>query len=233
MDLLIQEAISGANLLYTILLGFILLYWVVVIIGALDLDFLNFDVDADTDVDLDMDVDLDTDIDTEIDTDVEVEGAATNVWSGMSFSHLLAFFNIGKVPFMIFLSILVLSMWTSSILVHYLFGKGIHAFFFIWLVPNLIISLFLTKLFTMPFKGSYAAMNKGGTNKKDLVGKTGELIMQIQPDKMGRMEVYADDEHFTLDVFSHEAYLIERGQRVIIVEYDSLKDRYTVEPFDV
>ncbi len=219
MDLLIQEAISGANLLYTCLLGLILIYWGIVIIGALDLDFLDFDLDTDLDVESDVD----------IDTEVEVDG---NV-SGLTLSNILAFFNIGKVPFMIFLSILILSMWTISMLVHYGFGQEVNAFFIIWLVPNVFLGLFLTKLLTLPFKGSYVSMNKGGTSKKDLVGLTGELIMQIQSGKMGRMEVERDGEHFTLDVFTHTGQSIARGKQVIIVEYNSSADKYTVEPFDI
>ena len=40
---LFREAISPPNLLYTLLLGLVMIYWVTVLIGALDLDFLNVD----------------------------------------------------------------------------------------------------------------------------------------------------------------------------------------------
>ena len=47
----LQAALAAVNLPYTVFLGLILLYWLTVIIGALDLDLFNIDLDADADVD--------------------------------------------------------------------------------------------------------------------------------------------------------------------------------------
>ena len=43
--------VQGPNLPYTILLGFVLIYWLTVILGFLDLSTLDLDVDIDMDVD--------------------------------------------------------------------------------------------------------------------------------------------------------------------------------------
>ena len=51
MDL-IQETIKGYNLPFTILLGFVILYWVIAMMGLIDIDGggdLDIDVDADAD----------------------------------------------------------------------------------------------------------------------------------------------------------------------------------------
>ncbi|MEL6844757.1 MAG: hypothetical protein AAFP02_16220, partial [Bacteroidota bacterium] len=81
---LFREAISGPNLLYTILLGFVLLYFLSVLLGALDLEF--FEIELDADVDIDVDVDMDMDVDAEADADIG---------GGGMFVSVLSFLNIG------------------------------------------------------------------------------------------------------------------------------------------
>ena len=60
----IQQALTWYNLPLTLLLGVITLYWLMVIIGVLSADSLDFDVDTgDIDVGVDLDADADVDID--------------------------------------------------------------------------------------------------------------------------------------------------------------------------
>lgn len=198
---------------YSILLGIIMLYWLTVFVGALDLDF--FDVDLDTDADLDADVDGDLDADGDIG------------W----FSETLSFFNIGQVPFMIFLSFFVLFLWTSAALGFGYFGER-QFLFLLLLLPNLLIALFLTKVFTIPFKGMHRKMTETGTAKRDLVGKIGEVILTVHPGRQGRIELKKGDETFVLDVTTeHDS--IPVGQKALIVEYHSETDQYVVSPFEL
>jgi len=46
-----------SNLIPTILFLVIVLYWITVLLGALDFDVFDFDLDIDTDVDTDMEMD--------------------------------------------------------------------------------------------------------------------------------------------------------------------------------
>ena len=91
MQALWQAAIEPVNIVYTILLVVVALYWLSVFLGALDLSSFDFDVDADVDVDADLDVDVDADM------DVDGEAHTTIGW----FAGTLHFFNFGKLPFMI------------------------------------------------------------------------------------------------------------------------------------
>ncbi|RMG67737.1 MAG: hypothetical protein D6722_12680, partial [Bacteroidetes bacterium] len=108
MTELYELSISPPNLPYTILLGLMVVYWLTVIIGAIDLDFLDFDVDVDTDVDVDAEVD------TEVEVDGEADGAGGVSGAGW-FLTTASFFNLGSVPFMIFMSFLCLSLWVGSV----------------------------------------------------------------------------------------------------------------------
>ncbi|QUI22157.1 hypothetical protein HZI73_07510 [Vallitalea pronyensis] len=44
---LLKYAFTGVNVIPTVLLGLVLLYWIIAIIGALDFDFLDIDLDLD------------------------------------------------------------------------------------------------------------------------------------------------------------------------------------------
>lgn len=219
MNGLIQLAIEPANLPYSILLGFILIYWASVFIGVLDLDFFDLDLDGDTE----LEMDLDADIDAEVDADVSGPGGIAGA---------MAFLNLGKVPFMIFLSFLFISLWAMALIGHHLLKEYVTSVFIIWLVPNIILSLLLTKVFTTPLKGIYAKLNQEGVRKKQLVGKLGEVLIAVSPGKIGRIDLTSEENHFVLDVKTHEI-TIPKGQKAIIVEYDEEEDIYYVSPFEI
>ena len=60
---LFAACFTAVNLPYTLLLIAMLLYWLSVIAGALDISILDLDIDLDANVDLDADVDLGADVD--------------------------------------------------------------------------------------------------------------------------------------------------------------------------
>jgi hypothetical protein len=47
MPELLKNAFTGANIIPTVLLILVVLYWIIAIIGVLDFDFLDFDIDLD------------------------------------------------------------------------------------------------------------------------------------------------------------------------------------------
>lgn len=226
MEQLIQSALAPANVFYTILLAVILVYWLTVFLGALDLEFLDFDLD--TEIDGDIDIDADVDVDADLDGDMDGDAAG-----GGWFTTTLSFFNLGQVPFMIFLSLLSLSLWVGAMLAYDGFGIGREWFFLIWLIPNLLIALFITKLISTPFKGLHRRLNEGGTKKRELVGKIGEVTLTVRPESLGRIELLVKEDTFTLDVLSANEDVISVGQKVLIVEYDPQADTYRVQKFDV
>lgn len=223
MGELFRESLTIANLPYTILLGLTLLYWLTVFFGALDLEFLDFEVDAD----IDADVDLDVDIDADVDADVDAGGGNGAGW----FMTGLAFFNLGAVPFMVFMSLFVLTLWVTSILVNSLWLDLGEWAFFILLVPNLIVGLFVTKVLSTPFKGVYKKMNAKGTSKRELVGKIADVTMTVRPNRIGRVELTHNDTHFTLDVRIEGDEEIQEGEKAILVQYDAQADDFVVTKF--
>lgn len=215
-------AFAPANLFYSLLLCVVLLYWMTVVLGALDLDFLDFEVDTDVDVDIDVDADIDSDIETEI-------GGGGGV-SGL-FLSTLSFFNIGQVPFMIFISIFAIVLWGTAMFFNNAIGNT--ANFGLWLFPNLLVGLFLSKIFTTPFKAFHKQLNKGGTNKKELVGKIAKVTLEISPGRPGQAKIDFDDHHFLLTVRSDEEGSIPKGSQVILTEYREERGDFLVNSFDI
>ena len=159
MQELFREAIAAPNLFYTILLGFVLLYFLSVFIGALDLDLFDFDLEADFDLDVEVDADL------ELEVDAEMEGEIDTAVSPGFWISTLSFFNLGKVPFMIFFSLLVLSMWVIGLIANHHYA-GVYSWFApAFILPNFLVSLFIAKFLSEPFKKSFSKMNQEGISK--------------------------------------------------------------------
>lgn len=226
MQELLQAAFSPPNLLYTILLLVVLLYWLSVFIGALDLEFLDVDLDLDPEVDLELEVDVDADIEV----DAEVEGTGTN--SPNFIIQALSFFNLGKVPFMVFASFLILSMWLISMVGNAMWGGVIPFFPLILVVPNVIISLFLTKIFSWPFAQLFSKIKHETASGRDLVGKIATLTMAAEPGRISQVDLVDDDTHYLLSVRSKDEASLSRGQQVLLVEYNAQTDEYLITSFD-
>ena len=144
MSAIFQASIFGFNLLPTLFLGLLLLYWITVIAGFLDHSM--FDLNLDTDIDVDVDVDVD------VDTGVELDGATDGV-----FHSILVFFNLGEIPLMLFLSFVFLIMWVSSVILKLMIDTNVFMSG-VLLIPEFISALFLTKILLFPFRKLFKAL---------------------------------------------------------------------------
>ncbi|MEO0895491.1 MAG: hypothetical protein AAFY71_03655 [Bacteroidota bacterium] len=223
---IIRVAFLPTNVIYTFLLIVVLIYWLTVFLGLLDLEFMEFDLDMDADLDLDVDVDLDVEVDADIDTDAEIGGSSSWFLQGLSFFHL------GKVPFMVFFSFLTLSMWAIALLVYDFLGESIPSIGLWILLPNLFVSLFITKLTTWPLVPVFKTLNKEAKHYKELVGKIATLKLDAYPNKRSQAEVDADH-HFLLNVKNEGEDVLKKGSRVLLVEFRVEKDEFLITPFDI
>ena len=97
---LIDFAFQPASVIPTTLFLFVVIYWIIVVFGVLDTHFLDFDVEVDHDLDIDADFDHHIGVDGAHEIDTEVQGAQSIMW----LNHILVFFILGRVPFMVFLT---------------------------------------------------------------------------------------------------------------------------------
>lgn len=201
----------GANAVPTALLLFVVLYWIIVIFGALGTDFLDFDIDIDADGSTDLDMDG--------------EGLEVS-W----FNNVLQFFNLGKIPFMIWLSFVSLPAWILSVNINGLLGFESFIPGFLVFLAALFVSLFLAKFLTWPFVKFFEKLDED-TKAKEIVGRVGTVTSKASGSSRGMAEINYDGTFLRMMIRCSEGQEAEKGSQVLFIR--KLNDRgvYLVEPY--
>ena len=206
-----EAAFSAVNIIPTALLCIVLIYWIIVIFGVLDFEFLDFDLDADADVDADVDSDAGSH-----------SGASISL-----INHVLVFFGMGHIPFMIYLSFLALPMWIMSVAINHYIHNSSFLLSLLFFIPILIVSLFVAKFLTLPFVKIFGKMNK--EDGVIVIGKIATITLPIFENRIGQAEISYLGDSVIVKAFSKEE--IPRGETVLVVQYDEEKKAYYVEPY--
>ncbi len=247
MKELYDAAFSAVNIFPTILFGLMVVYWLFVMIGALDINLFDFsldsaDIDLDADVDIDAEVDIDADVDAEADIDMDAD-ADTSLQSSMaaqghveggvvmSLNSVLSFFNLGKVPFMILMSFLALSMWVISISVNYLMGNQSVMLAIVLLIPNIIVSLFVSKILTTPFAFVQKKMLQNNADSFKYQGKICTMLMNASHTKVGQGEINYNGSIIRVNVITKKGTEILKDQTGLIINRIKEKNCYLIEPY--
>ncbi|GAB3290507.1 hypothetical protein [Hymenobacter tenuis] len=217
MSELLHAALLPPNLLPTALLVFVLLYWLTVIVGLLDFKSL--------------------DLDTSHPADVHHGGHLASEPSAFNVSwlnHALAFFNLGRVPLMVFLSLVVLPLWVASILLNYYLGNASFLLGLGLLAPLLLASLLLAKLLTTPFLHLFAAMEKNHDAGGRPVGKVCTVLLPTTQDRLGQASVpMRSGSPLVLNVRAASAATqLRKGDSALVIDYDEQRRCYLIEPYD-
>ena len=232
MKELFDATFSGVNIIPTILLLFVLFYWLMVIIGAMDIDTINVDIDAEIDVDAEIDLEVDTDIDTDVDAEAEVN-SGEGVGSIAFLNSILVFFNLGKIPFMVWLSFLVMPMWVISILFNHFLGNASFLLALVALIPNLVVSLMVSKVLTTPIAALFTKLKKNDDDQFNYSGKVCTVLMQASHDRFGQAEINREGNIYRVNIITSEEVVLDKGQTALIIEYLPEKKCYLVEPYKI
>lgn len=212
MNDLLNAAISAPNIIPTTLVVFVLFYWLIVILGAIDIDFLDFDIEPDTDADFD--------------------GEFSVAWLNWAASrHVLTFFNLGQVPFMVFMTFLIIPMWVISVMSNYYLGNESFWLSLVLLIPNLMVSLFIAKFLTMPFVRIFSELDNDYEQSKTLVGKICTVITSASATKAGQARVITDGAPLLLNVLATDGMSLEQGDSGMVLEYQKDRNVYLVEVY--
>ncbi len=243
MKELFEFAFSSINLIPTILLLFVSLYWIVVLFGMLDMGTIDLDVDTDVDVDVDVDVDIhaevdvDTDIDADVDADVDADtdvdhGGEVHAGGPGIVMQSLIFFNVGKVPLLVLLSFIAIPFWIMALVVNYYLKVDSFELSLILAVPEFILSLFIGKVFTEPIAKLFKNMDEEFGKGIDYIGKTAYARFDIEENKDGQIEI---DIKSTTNVLTARSISgsIKKGDQVLIVDQNKKEGYYLVEPFSI
>ncbi len=170
-----EQATRIHNFPLTVVLGLLLAYWLLTVLGIFGSDG---GVEADADVDLDVDAGVDGDIGA---------GGHGGEIGGVG---MLRFFGLGDVPAMVMLTVLVMSMWVIAILSNYVLNPGGSVLVALLLaVPNFVVSLFVMKYAVMPLKPLYRKMREDADAPEPVVGRTGTVRSSEVTEAFGQVEV--------------------------------------------
>lgn len=216
-------ALSGFNILPSVFLIFVILYWVLIILGIFSFEVIDLDLD----LDFDFDIDIDFDSSMYFDGGVELEENKSQIskWK-LYFYRVLRFLNIGAVPIMIYSSILVLIWWILSMLVYYINVSPDSMMGGLICLQNFLIAVFLAKGITEPLKGFFSSMEDRRDVK--IIGKIAILKSSIKTNKIAQAEIYDKNYPITINVKSLGEPII-KGSRVIVVAKDEKKNLYVVK----
>ncbi|MEM7312397.1 MAG: hypothetical protein AAF497_04520, partial [Planctomycetota bacterium] len=207
----IRLCFAPATVPFTIMLGLVVLYWFMVILGAVGMDTLDvdmdmdadvdldldFDVDADVDVDFDVDADVDLDVDADVDADFDgdVDGDLEVAGTMPTWVWLLKFFNLGEVPLTILLSVMVFCLWSLSLILNAEWNVSQDVgMSLLLLIPNVFGSLLTTKILTAPFRPIFRRAKEGIARPVRIVGKRVFVTTGEVTESFGQAELCQHDD---------------------------------------
>lgn len=194
----IDVAFSGSNAIATGLFLLVLVYWFIVMFGFIGTDFLDFDIDIDTD----------TDVDTDVETSV----------AGISWiNHILIFFNLSKVPLMIWLSFLSLPLWIMTVIGNSALGFSNFFMGLIVLIPAFIISLFIAKFLTWPFVSVFEKIEEE-SKEKEILGRVGKVVLSASHESKGQAEINYNGSFLSFYILTEEGIEVVKGNEVMFIK---------------
>ena len=202
-----EQALIGYNLPLTVLFGLVVVFWLLTLLGAVDLDTLDIDLDVETD-------------------------GADGVGEGI-FAVLLRFVNAHDIPVTIVLSLLSVFMWAGAILTNYYFNPEQNSLLAMaFLLVNLIISTLVVKFVTEPLRPFMRAIKDDGELQEPLVGMSGVVKSRVMDSSFGQVEVPRDKGAPALlnAILPEGQEPVVRVDQILVIDFDDQLDKYLVHP---
>ncbi len=219
MTEILQEAVLPHNLPFTVLLGFVLLYWVIALFGILDLEMLDGLMDGGSEADSNLEVESDS-------------GSARDDLGG-PLRSTLNFLNATDVPIIFVLSLLSLFVWAANMIGNHYFNpthSGLVAS--VIALAAIVMSFVLTKISTNPLK-PFARMLKTAEKQEPIIGRAGTVRSPLLDHQFGQVEVEAKGAPLLLNArISQEGSALSRGTAILVVAKEEDSDWYTVRSLE-
>jgi hypothetical protein len=225
---LVEASLQFPTVVFTIVLGIVLVYWLFVLLGALDIDLFGGDVHVDVAGAAKGIGDVLTGgakggaealhghADAGADVDGDLDGGG--LWHGL---------GLGDVPVTISVSLIVMLSWCGSLLVmHYVAGTAGWQRAVV-LVVAIIIALPIAALLVRPLVPVFAV--KAGKSNADYVGHICTVTTGSVDDKFGQATVEDGGTVLMIQVRCERGKLA-RGDTALIIEFDQARQAYVVEP---
>jgi hypothetical protein len=231
---MIELLFSSVNFALTLLVMLLVVYWLVSMLGGLDFD-LDFDLDVDVDLDADFETgsSLETNgIDDASNVEVNKEDVVNRRRKPLKWWQIfLIYFNFVGLPFMFTFTCLVFFWWIISIVSTSFFNLYETQFGFLVMALSFFPALFVSKIFSNPFKSFFRKLNKDGDAPTDFIGRQGTSLSTISGDKMGNAEVIIDGNSFSIYIKTENGELLNYQDSFLIIGNAPDKSYFYVQAY--
>ena len=207
MTRFLDATVAYPTVVFSTLLGVVLVYWILALIGVVDFDNASIDID----------------------TDVQADAGAESIGELAAF---LVAFGLNGVPFSVVVTLMTLIAWTFSCLagmwllplvptsiLQVVAGTGV-------LLVSLVVSVPITARAIRPMRGLFV-MHRAVSNN-DLVGQSCIVLTTSVDEDFGRAEVSTRGVGLNIRVWSVSPNQLSKGDRALIIDYDSSGERYRI-----
>jgi hypothetical protein len=210
MEEFFQACLAFPTVAFSLLLGLVLVYWLFVMVGALDIDM--FDIDAD----------LDADVDADLEGDAE----------GGVFADILSRLDLTDIPLTVSTSLFAFFGWLSSYVAVELMGEvatglvlGATLF-----CAAAIFSLLITSRFGRLLKPMFRT--QPAPSRRSLIGRICEITTLQVDDSYGQAEIHDGAAGLLIQVRSSDAGRLQRGSRALVFGYDADNEVFQIKPLE-
>lgn len=243
MDQLISVSLAFPTVIFSILVVVSLVYWLFVILGALDIDLVG---DADVDVGGDIGGDIGGDVGGDIGGDVggdiggdaggDIGGDGADGHAGHHHggAGILAALGLRKVPLTISVSLISLFAWLICIVI--MLALDDFDLLPVWLLKAVVFfaALFLSlppaALCAKPI-APFFVVHKS-KSRKDYVGNVCKVMTGEVTGKFGQARIEEGGYVLDVPVRCDSGHKFSRHDQALIIDYDSERDAYLIEPMD-
>lgn len=204
--------VAGPVLPATLLLGLLIAWSVLAMLGAVDLEMPGSDLDAD------------------LDLDVDASGASGSAGDGVALL-MFRWLNLHNIPLIIWAGVFSICWWGVSATL----WLAVDSRFFdeagwLWstalVLRNVAISLPLTKLITQPMRGWFQSEQLSATS---IIGSECQISSLEASPEFGQVRLKTDGAPLLLNVRTDGPHLAQ-GAAVWITHYDAKRRLYIVSP---
>jgi len=200
----LDAAVAFPTAIFTTLLGVVVFYWMLALLGLVDIDSAEMDIDADP--------------------------GSSDLSSMIG---LMATLGLHGVPFSIVLSLLVLLSWTLSCLgamwLLALLPGSIPVYMggTLLALASVALAVPMAAYIFRPFKGLF--VTHAAIRNASLVGQPCKVLTLTVDERSGRAEVSQRGAGINIRVWAHSPNLLARGSTARVVAYEEETARYRIE----
>lgn len=200
----ITTCITAPTVLYTTLLGVAAVYWLLVAIGAFDIDVFHFDIDADASGD------------------------------GVHPHGFLEFLSLGRVPVTVLATFLVTFAWffclVGEVALRPTLGALLPGAVYDWLMGlgAFIAAVPLTGFAAKPLRSVFTIQE--AQTKRGVVGSPATVTSVTADERFGTAVADLAGDEIILNVVTRAGVTMTKGETAVVVEYDDARDLYLIAP---